>query len=252
MLSHPIPWAEAERLGWPTLSVSESRDVDRIAMEEYGVAGIDLMRRAGEVCARRLLRGSAETEKPFLILAGAGNNGGDGYVIARHLAGAGRQVRVAVLAPLAKLTGDALQSYQDASGAGVRIDVVDADVVCQRIGTHQGVIVDCLLGTGTQGAPRSPFAEAIRAANAVDRCSFDAIDRVAIDIPSGLDGDTGKAQEPTFRADLTLTFVSPKTGMKNPTAGAFLGEVEIVDIGIPEELKRQLGVPGPGCSDGTQ
>lgn len=244
MLTDPISLAQADQLKWPTLSVAESRNVDRVAMNQFGVPGIDLMRRAGTTCAKRLLQEPADPAREFLILAGAGNNGGDGYVIARQLAAAGRRVTVASLVPLNKLSGDALQSYQDAVGSGVTVVVTDAEEVCQRIDAHDGVIVDCLLGTGSQGAPRSPFAEAIRAANAKLWRPIDGIGRVAIDIPSGLDGDTGEASEPTFRADLTLTFVTPKTGMRNPSAQQFTGQIEIVGIGIPDELKRQLGIPG--------
>lgn len=244
MLTDPIPLAQADRLNWPTLSVAESRDVDRIAITQFGIPGIDLMRRAGAACAQRLLRVPADSSSEFLILAGAGNNAGDGYVIAQHLAAAERRVTVASLVPLNKLSGDALQSYQDALAGGVTTVLTNAEEIRQRIEAHDGVIVDCLLGTGSQGPPRPPFAAAIRAANARLSQRSKGIWGVAIDLPSGLDGDTGEASEATFRADLTLTFVAPKTGMRNPQSQQFTGQIEIVEIGIPAELRRQLGIPG--------
>lgn len=220
-------------------SVAQSREVDRLAIEQFGIPGIVLMRNAGAACAERLQSELTDTSPTTMILTGAGNNGGDGYVIAKMLAAARRPVVVISLVPTAKLSGDAKTSHDDAVAAGVVIEQANADQIVPRVASHDGLIVDCLLGTGSQGAPRSPFAEAIIAANQNAGCR-----RVAIDLPSGLDGNTGEAAEPTFRADLTLTFVAPKTGMNRADASLWIGEVEIIDIGIPLELKQQLGIPG--------
>jgi len=239
-----IVLSEADRLNWPTFSVARSREVDRLAMEEFSVAGIELMRNAGAACADRLLAELADRSRRTIVLTGAGNNGGDGYVIARCLAAASRPVRVYSLVPVEKLSGDALLSYQDAVAAGVKIVVADSVDACREIDFRDSLIVDCLLGTGSQGAPRCPFAEVIERANAVPGDPSVRIHRVAIDVPSGFDGDSGEASDPTFRADLTLTFVTAKTGMRVPTASRSTGEIEIVDIGLPEELKRRLGIPG--------
>lgn len=244
MSSLSIPLADAKKRGWPTFSVAQSREVDRLAIEQFGIAGIELMRSAGEACAERIQRELSETSRTTMILAGAGNNGGDGYVIARILAAAGCSVMVVSLVPVAKLSGDAKISHDDAVASGVSIEQVsaqpaNAEQIVQIIESHDGMIVDCLLGTGSQGAPRSPFAEAIKAAN-----QNGSTRRVAIDVPSGLNGDTGEAAEPTFRADLTLTFVAPKTGMDRADASRWTGAIEIIDIGIPLELKQQLGIPG--------
>ncbi|MCM2373146.1 NAD(P)H-hydrate epimerase [Aporhodopirellula aestuarii] len=239
-----ISLAEAERMNWPTFSVAESREVDRAAIEQFHIPGIDLMRNAGRACADCLLEELRTSDPPTMILAGAGNNGGDGYVIAKCLAAAGRPVFVVSVIDTGKLRGDAKQSHDDAVDAEVPIEVAGQAQITTRIEQHDGMIVDCLLGTGSKGAPREPFAEAIRAANRLLERDRDRGRRVAIDIPSGLDGDTGEPFDPTFRADLTLTFVAPKTGMKNPKAAAYLGELEVIDIGIPDELKRQLRLPG--------
>tara|TARA_A100001391_G_scaffold204323_1_gene199583 strand:- start:210 stop:932 length:723 start_codon:yes stop_codon:yes gene_type:complete len=238
-LSASIPFADAQQRNWPSFSVAQSRNVDRLAIERFGISGIELMRNAGKACAERLLRDLPESAPATMILAGAGNNGGDGYVIAKCLAEANRSVFVVSLVPISKLSGDAKLSHEDATAEGVLIEQADAVGITARINEHDGMIVDCMLGTGSQGAPRSPFAEAILAAN-----QKIGLRRVAIDLPSGLDGDTGEPAEPTFQADLTLTFVAPKTGITRATAASWTGGIEIIDIGIPLELKRQLGLPG--------
>lgn len=246
-----LPWAEAEPLNWPLLSVAQSRDVDRVAMEEFGMAGIDLMRTAGAACAARLLEEFAGHRQSTIILAGTGNNGGDGYVIARHLHTAGCPVRVFSLGAIDKLHGDARQSYQDAVAANVDVAIADRVEEVSEIDFGDALIVDCLLGTGARGRPRSPFAEAIEIVNSLPQQTGAQLRRVAIDIPSGLDGDTGDASDVTFRADLTLTFVAPKTGMGHPAAARFTGAIEIVDIGIPEALERRLGIPARAFSQGA-
>lgn len=244
MSTKSVPLAEAEQMKWPVFSVAQSREVDRVAIEQYDIPGIDLMRNAGSACADRLLSELPGDCPTTLILAGAGNNGGDGYVIAKCLASANRPVSVVSLVDTDKLSGDAKQSHDDAIEAGVRVDIANADEIVARIKNHEGMIVDALLGTGSKGAPRSPFAEAIRAANETHAPTTHRPSRVAIDIPSGLDGDSGEPSQPTFRAELTLTFVTPKIGMSNPAAAPYLGELELIDIGIPDALKRQLGIPG--------
>ncbi|MFG0287289.1 MAG: NAD(P)H-hydrate epimerase [Rhodopirellula sp. JB044] len=247
MSKRSVPVAEATERNWPVFSVAQSREVDRIAIEQFSIPGIELMRNAGRACADRVQQELSENGPPTLILAGAGNNGGDGYVIARCLEKAGFGVAVISLVDPERLSGDARQSYEDALCHGVPMETADVEAVVSQIRSHRGMIIDALLGTGAKGAPRSPFAEAIRAANETREPGTDGVEgatRVAIDIPSGLDGDTGEPSDPTFRADLTLTFVTPKTGMTNPHAEPYLGEVELIDIGIPEALKQQLGIPG--------
>ncbi|TWT65387.1 Bifunctional NAD(P)H-hydrate repair enzyme Nnr [Allorhodopirellula solitaria] len=224
---------------WPFFSVARSREVDQLAIERFGMAGIELMRNAGTACAERLLSELSESSPATMILAGAGNNGGDGYVIAEVLTEANRPVVVYSLVPTAKLSGDAEISHDAAVAAGVSVEHVGEDEIVARISRHRGMIVDGLLGTGAQGPPRSPFAEAIAAAN-----QNSEVRRVAIDVPSGFNGDTGEPADPTFQADLTLTFVAPKTGMMGADASLSTGEIEIVDIGLPLDLKRQLGIPG--------
>jgi len=234
-----VPIDQADGLGWATLSVQQSRQIDRTAIDEFGVAGISLMENAGRACAERLLD-IASNRSTTLILCGSGNNGGDGFVIARSFLEAKKPVRVLLLAPPMKLKGDAKISHDRAVDEGVTIDpCTETARIHQIIDSSHGLVVDCLLGTGATGNPREPYATAIRSSNQRDMNQRDTT-RVAIDIPSGLNGDTGVAGDPTFRADLTLTFVTAKTGMRNPDASSYLGDIEIVDIGLPEAVTAPL------------
>ena len=180
-----------------------------------------------------------------LILCGAGNNAGDGFVVARHLRNAGVSVTLALAVPRDRLRGDAetnlrvaermdlhfLPAYESDGLEGVRAEAKAADV-----------IVDALLGTGSKGAPRNTMAELVRIANGAARAR-----RVAIDIPSGLDGDTGEAHEPCFQAHATVTMAAAKVGLLADGARRYVGQVMFVDIGVPRQLlpaDQKSGVPG--------
>lgn len=219
----------------PPLTREQVRQVDKIAVEQYGIPGIVLMENAG--------RGSADIidrvapKGLIAILAGPGNNGGDGYVIARHLELAGRDVRIVSVVDLDRLQGD----------AKINADIVIHSKLDLRVASnrHQfaectldaSTLVDCLLGTGAQGPLRGLYAEAVAIINAHQGAL-----RIAIDIPTGLDCDTGEANDPTFRADHTITFVAQKIGFKQNHAGKFVGVVHEVGIGVPVKLLRELNL----------
>jgi NAD(P)H-hydrate epimerase len=218
--------------------------VDALAIEHVGMPGVMLMENAGRGVADFVYDTLVNPSRSrVLILCGPGNNGGDGFVVARHLRNAGVQVSVALALPREKSKGDAavnLRIYE-------RIDesLIDAfepqGLERTRAEAEQAhVIVDGLLGTGSKGAPRGTIAELIKLANAAPRAR-----RIAIDIPSGLDGDTGEAAEPCFRADATVTFVAAKVGCTLPAAELFVGRIVVVDIGVPREL-----IPGREESSG--
>lgn len=216
------------------LTRDESRQVDQLAVDQFGMSGLVLMENAGREAARVIAERFPLVDT--CILCGKGNNGGDGYVIARHLqlaqaavSGNGTVWIVSVVDP-AELTGDAAVNANIADLAELPITVVtDPQQLAAAVGSPD-LIIDCLLGTGTQGNPRGLYADVIRLANAL------AAKRVAIDLPSGLDADSGSAGEPTFHADLTLTMVAPKTGFAAGTAQAVLGEVVAIPIGVPLRL----------------
>ncbi|MDM4013981.1 NAD(P)H-hydrate epimerase [Roseiconus lacunae] len=213
----------------------EVRQVDQIAIEEFGISGVVLMENAGRGATDWILK-KTSPETPVGLLCGGGNNGGDGYVIARHLELAGRAVRVISMAELDVLKGDAAANAAIASKSGIQIEVARSEAELEDLIRPSDCLVDCLLGTGATGEPRGLYATAVQLAN--DTPGY----RVAIDLPTGLDCDSGEVSETTFRADLTLTFVAAKAGFSNPAAAGVIGEVQVVGIGAPKCLLEQFGV----------
>jgi NAD(P)H-hydrate epimerase len=212
------------------LTVAQVRDIDRVAIEQRGYPGIVLMENAGRNAAAVLygwLQPSPDAAR-VLILCGVGNNGGDGFVIARHLHHAGVATSILIAGAPEKFTADARTNYQIAERAGIPITWCAAGPLPAATlaeFNRATLIVDALLGTGASGAPRGAAAELIRRAN--DRPSN--IPGVAIDVPSGLNADTGEPADPTFRADATITMAAPKVGFAR--AAAWVGRVVVVDIG---------------------
>jgi NAD(P)H-hydrate epimerase len=214
------------------LSRTEVREVDRRAIEDYGMSGLVLMENAGRGCVEVLQ--SLGCRGPVAVVCGKGNNAGDGFVIARHLGIRGIAVKVLLLAPAAELRGDAAANYAVIAQSGLPIvDLTGASAFGELLASELARaewIVDALLGTGASGQPRPPIDEAIRAMNA------SPAKRLGIDLPSGLDCDSGIPAEPTIRANHTCTFVAPKLGFKNPQAATYLGQVHVVDIGVPRRV----------------
>jgi NAD(P)H-hydrate epimerase len=225
------------------LARQEVRELDRLAIEEYGVAGVVLMENAGANAARLLeAHGISGT---VVIACGRGNNGGDGFVIARHLDAAGYEVRMLLAARVESHAGDAAINLRIAERSGVPIVcLADAEEAEWRRGVAGAAwIVDALLGTGAAGPPRGAIATAIGAINSVRAALSETTTRVlAVDLPSGLDADTGETPGECVRADLTATFVAEKAGFANPAAAAFTGSVHVLGIGAPGSLLRRFGV----------
>ena len=216
------------------MTVAAVREVDRIAIEQWHVPSIVLMENAA-IGATAVIRHVAPNGD-VLILAGRGNNGGDGYAIARHLMSIGRGVRVLALG--VPKTDDTAINHRICQAIGVPvIDGAASDRPVDRPWEGIGVVVDCLLGIGATGDPRPPIDDWIRRANAAD------VVRVAVDVPTGLDAATGRRGDPTFRADHTVTFVAPKEGFERLNAGAVLGRVHVAGIGIPRRITDR-GVAG--------
>ena len=224
------------------LTRKQSRAVDAIAIQRYGFSGLVLMENAGRGVVDVLL-GSDPTLPdqagcPVTILCGKGNNAGDGFVIARHLEIRGIQSQVILLAPPEQLQGDALTNYQILQHTDVkRVNLAGAkDFTRELAATATGAtwLLDAMLGTGAQGEPREPCASAIRWMNT------QPARRLAVDVPSGLDCDTGEPAEPTVRADCTCTFVAAKQGFGKDSAREYLGKLQIVSIGIPPSLVGQF------------
>jgi NAD(P)H-hydrate epimerase len=211
-----------------SLSRDEVRAVDRRAIEEYGVPGVVLMENAGRGAAEVLL--SLGVRGRVTICAGKGNNGGDGFVIARHLDIRKVSVQVLVFARPEELTGDAAVNFRIVEKSGLPITVFGPDVDQAAVGRELAAsewIVDALFGTGLTGPVRPPFDRVIAAISASPARVL------AVDIPSGLDCDTGMTLGPTVRAEHTVTFVAAKKGFADPAAREWLGQVHVVGIGAP-------------------
>jgi NAD(P)H-hydrate epimerase len=209
----------------------EVREIDRRAMEEFGMPGIVLMENAGRGCVDVLL--SLGCEGPVVIVCGKGNNAGDGFVIARHLDIRGVAVKLLLIGAPNELRGDAATNYAMVAKSGLPIADYSKQFDAARFEAElKGAewIVDALLGTGSTGAPRAPMDAAIRLMNDI------RAKRLAVDLPSGLDCDTGEPAEPTIRADHTCTFVAEKVGFACAAALSYVGRVHVVDIGAPRRL----------------
>jgi NAD(P)H-hydrate epimerase len=214
---------------------AEVREVDRRAIDEYGMSGVVLMENAGrgyvDVMCRLGCRG------PVVVVCGKGNNAGDGFVIARHLDIRGITVRVVLLGQPDELRGDAAANHAILVRAGISIVELSAPFNAEAFDAKLAGaewIVDALLGTGATGIPREPIATAIR------RINLAKARRLAVDLPSGLDCDTGEPADPTIRADHTCTFVAAKIGFTNLRAGTYLGQVHVIDIGAPRRLVEEI------------
>jgi NAD(P)H-hydrate epimerase len=212
------------------LSRAEVRDVDRRAWEEYRMPGLLLMENAGRGCAELLLAVGAP--KHVAICCGKGNNGGDGLVMARHLDNAGVAVSVVLFADPGEISGDAAVNLEIVQASGIRVHAmagVDARMMETAL-TGADWIVDSLLGTGTTGAVRDPYRAAIGAINASRRRVF------AVDLPSGLDCDSGAPLGVCVQAAHTATLVARKRGFDDPTSRKWTGKVHVIHIGVPRRL----------------
>jgi NAD(P)H-hydrate epimerase len=211
------------------LTRAQVRDIDRKAIEEFGVPGVVLMENAGRGAAELLL--SLGANGTVVICCGKGNNGGDGFVVARHLDNRGIPVRVLLFAHPEEITGDAAINYRILQLSGLHLrNQPDLAELESELATAAWV-VDALFGTGLSGPVRPPLDLVIAAVNASGKAVL------AVDIPSGLDCDTGLSLGKTIRATHTATFVAPKAGFANPGAQEWLGRVHVVDIGAPRVLR---------------
>jgi NAD(P)H-hydrate epimerase len=214
------------------LTREQVRDLDRRAIEELGMPGIVLMENAGRSVAELLVR--LGVHGWVVICCGKGNNGGDGFVAARHLDNLNVAVRVLLFARPEELTGDAAVNYHIISRAGLPITIyagADWDRQALRLDlTTSEWIVDALFGTGLVGPVRAPFDEIIESIN---RASARVL---AIDIPSGLNCDTGDPMGATIRAERTATLVAMKKGFTAPAAQPWLGKLHVIDIGLPRTI----------------
>lgn len=214
------------------LTSEQVRALDEAAWREFGVPGIVLMENAGRGCADWIEQ--LGVAGPVAIVCGRGNNGGDGFVVARHLDLRGYAVRVVCVGDFAACPPDAAANLAILQRADLPLFYVrewprDSQQLAAAL-AGAAWVVDALLGIGARGNPRPPLADVI------DQMNLSPARKLAIDVPSGLDANTGAAGQPTFRADYTCTFVAPKAGFQNSAALPWLGELRIADIGAPRPL----------------
>jgi NAD(P)H-hydrate epimerase len=212
------------------LTRAQVRSLDSIAVERYGIPGIVLMENAGRGATDFLIeRFPAVSKGPVVVVAGRGNNGGDGFVIARQLTNRGTEARIALLGEPARFrgTGEAGVNFEIVEKMGIPLLPALSAGALSAIAEDAVLLVDALLGTGLSGEVRGAYADAIGVLNE------SAVPVFAVDIPSGLDCDSGLPLGVAVRAEATATFAAMKTGLLERSARVYAGDIRVVDIGCP-------------------
>ncbi|MDP3028122.1 MAG: NAD(P)H-hydrate dehydratase [Deltaproteobacteria bacterium] len=228
------------------VTASEMREIDRTAIERYGIPGPVFMENAGRGAAETILRAMPELKdgQKVAIFSGPGNNGGDGFVIARWLAERGVLVTVYILTSPEKLKGDALINYKIITHLNIPVIAVHNDQEWagyqDQTASENVLFIDAIFGTGLKGEVRGVMATVINWLNGLRKPVW------SVDIPSGLDADTGRPLGTAVKADVTITFGLPKIGQIVSPGPEFTGSLKIIDIGIPakavekNEIRREL------------
>jgi NAD(P)H-hydrate epimerase len=214
------------------MTCAEVRQRERRAIEELGLPSLVLMENAGRGLAELLV--SLGVGGKVVVCCGKGNNGGDGLVVARHLDNCEVPVRVLLFARPEELTPDSALNYRVLTGSGVAVEVqagqpLDVEQLRGEL-TSASWVVDALFGTGLHGPLRPPFDALVGLIN------DSGASVLAVDIPSGLDGDTGRPLGPVVRAQHTGTLIAVKAGFAQPHAGEWTGQVHLIDTGLPRSL----------------
>nr|VFK41502.1 MAG: NAD(P)H-hydrate epimerase [Candidatus Kentron sp. SD]VFK47569.1 MAG: NAD(P)H-hydrate epimerase [Candidatus Kentron sp. SD]VFK80283.1 MAG: NAD(P)H-hydrate epimerase [Candidatus Kentron sp. SD] len=206
----------------------EVRELDRIAIRDLGIPGSLLMDRAG-FATFQAMRRQWPGARFIRVLCGAGNNGGDGFIIARYAKRAGLDVKVFPVGDHSRLAGDALGAFESMSAAGVTPEPLRAGVL-----DDADVVVDALFGTGLDREISGPWSDAIAAMNRSPGTTL------AVDIPSGLHADTGRILGRATRADLTVTFIGLKLGMFTGEGRDRCGRILFDDLGVPDRVHERF------------
>ncbi len=221
------------------VTASEMRELDRRAIQDLGIPSLVLMENAGRTTYRILRREFPELQGEVAVVAGRGNNGGDGFVVARYLANAGIPVAVFLLGPRDRVSGDARVNLEILAHLGVSVAEVlteaDLNPVIHRL-AKAGLIVDALLGTGLN-APVQGLMAAL-----IERINHLRAPVLAVDIPTGLSADTGAVLGVALKARVTVTYGWPKLGQVLPPGRDYVGRLWQADIGIPPILVEEAPV----------
>jgi hydroxyethylthiazole kinase-like uncharacterized protein yjeF len=241
------------------LTAAEMREVDRLTTERCGISGLQLMETAGTLAANafaKLMRDAGLLQPPHVVcvLCGKGNNGGDGFVVARDLRSAAANVFVVLFAREEELKGDAASNFQRWREVGGEVVfVVDESqwgaIAARALGSD--VIVDAMFGTGFRGVASGAIGRAIRDVNekSKDATAVRPALILAVDTPSGLPSDGEAGEEPILKAHHTVTFTAPKVGQLISQNSAAVGSLRVVNIGSPAELVEEIGKSAVRWSD---
>jgi hydroxyethylthiazole kinase-like uncharacterized protein yjeF len=215
-------------------TAEEMRQLDQTAIEDVGIPGVVLMENAGLHVVRVMKEHFSDLrEKKVLIVCGKGNNGGDGFVVARHLSNRGVDVRVTLLTEKHSLKGDAKLNFSIAEKMNLPIIEITSNEqipAFRNLLQQADIVVDAILGTGLTEAVQGFYKNIIESINKAHKPI------VAVDIPSGLSADTGVVPGSCIHADVTVTFGVPKRGLILYPAANYVGDLRVVDIGIPKHL----------------
>ncbi len=213
----------------------EMRNIDRIAIDSYQIPGIVLMENAALSCVDVLKNDFSLKDKSFCVVCGKGNNGGDGLAIARHLYNAGARVEI-VLVSGSEYSGDAKINYDIADSIDINIEEIsNIDEFIHTV-TNCDVIVDAILGTGAKGEITGLLFDVINTINAIDKYIL------SVDVPSGINSDTGEVLSVAVRATRTVTFGAYKRGMFLYPAADFTGDITVAPISIPQSVIDAQGI----------
>ena len=210
------------------LTRAQVRDVDRRSVEQFHVPGVVLMENAARAVTEAAMEMMQGIDDPrVLIVCGGGNNGGDGLAVARHLHNRGVSVRIALATDPKAYRNEAAANWQIVRA--MNLPLVADDAAKSLGGRELDLVIDALFGTGLSSPPRDT--------RCIDWMNDAGLPVLAVDVPSGLDCDTGEPLGPScVRATRTVTFVAEKVGFTNPKSRQYLGEVAVGDIGCPREV----------------
>ena len=213
----------------PAVTAEQMREVDRVAMEDFGLGILQMMENAGRSLAQNVMDMLDGVRSEVTVMAGSGGNGGGGLCCARHLHNRGFKVWVVLDREAERLTGAARNQLDILTVAGLE-PVVSSSQAEEAIWRSQ-IVVDALIGYGLRGAPKG------RTADLIKLMLQHAARVLSLDVPSGLNATSGEASGPAISPDRTLTLALPKTGLQSVP-----GDLYLADIGIPPEVYHRLGI----------
>jgi len=219
------------------------REVDRLMVDEIGISILMMMENASRniaILSRKMLGGSVR-DKHIVILCGKGNNGGDGLGAARHLINFGGKVTCIISEHKENLGENAriqLNVLKNIDATIIEFSDGETQLIQEKI-NNSDLVIDALLGYNLKGTPKSPYFNLINLANNSSKPIL------AIDMPSGLDGNTGQPHAPTIKARATITLALPKVGLLTEKAREHVGELYVADLSVPSNVYRKLGISVP-------